>query len=469
MAKILVCISNAIYDDGYKIACFYDQFLNSLADSGNEVKVFIPNMFNEDVFCSDNQLRPNVNENKLRQDIKDFAPQLVITFNHATYHKILECTDCPIVIWDADLLPLWNQVDLIKKNLDRYIFFCFSEFGRHYINEQLGVPFNQTYLMENATSLKRKEQEQDVNISFIGTYFGTHRTISDYITHHSGEPGLLSVMDAIKKNPFIPKKDLEHIIGCKIDEIDEKLYTGFFSSENRINALNSISDLGLELYGDTGWLSLADILPSLSACYIRKKVYTALHNQDLYNRSKVCININHSQSVHGMPWRVFDIMATGGCLVSSFSSAIQKKLRKCVDIPMFENHYEARKLCKKLLKDSVWRNEIVSASNEYIDKYARWPMRFKQMEEIFGIKLCNNLKGGSLTILEPKFCNCFHVGNWSIGIRRKKKDSSKKDVRKGRSCNKRKMKKIKIKIWPRTYLELNKNHEETAKKVEVFR
>jgi len=207
--------------------------------------------------------------------------------------------------------------------------------------------------------------------------------------------------------------------------------------------LNAVNDLGLELYGDEGWLGLSATLPSLAARYVKKKMYTAKHNQDLYNRSKICININHSQSVHGMPWRIFDIMATGGCLVSAFSTAIRDELKKHVNIPMFNNHYEARELCRKLLKDNIWRKEIVAASNEYVDTYARWPMRFKQIEEIFGIKLCGCSKDGKLTLLKPEYNG---IGQWSFGIIRKEK------IRK----EKKKIDHIKIKIWPRTYLELKK-------------
>jgi hypothetical protein len=99
MAKILFAASNVHKNDGvYKLAGFYDQIVSSLVEEGNEVMLFFPNAFNVNVFSGENKLKNNVNEKKLRKDIKDFNPDLVISFNNANYNKILEVTDCPIAI-----------------------------------------------------------------------------------------------------------------------------------------------------------------------------------------------------------------------------------------------------------------------------------------------------------------------------------------------------------------------------------
>ncbi len=410
MAKILVCVSNSIYvDDKYRIACFYEQFLNSLKDSGNDLLVFIPNVFNENPFCSENELKNNNFSKQLNKEISEFNPDLVITFNYATYNKLLDCISCPIIIWDADLYPLWNQVDFIKKNVDKFTFFCFSRFGIKYASDFFNIKKSKIFHMASATNLRSFKVKKDVNISFIGTYFGLNYIISEYIKACSGSKVLFEIMNLIRNNPFISQKEIFKTIKSKksdkvskFKEIDEKFYSGFFSSENRINTLNNICDLGLSLYGDEGWLNIVDILPSLGACFAKEKIYSAKGNEDLYNRSKICININHSQSINGMPWRICDIMATSGCLISSYAPFIGELFKKYVKIPMYNNHYEARELCIKLLKDDVWRKEIVEGSNLAIKTEHRWDHRFKQMQEILGIQLINHDKKGNLKILEPK-------------------------------------------------------------------
>jgi len=48
---------------------------------------------------------------------------------------------------------------------------------------------------------------------------------------------------------------------------------------------------------------------------------------------------------------------------------------------------ETRDICKKLLSDDIWRNEIVQASKKFIDKNCRWHHRFKKMEEAINVPI----------------------------------------------------------------------------------
>jgi hypothetical protein len=402
-------------------------------------------------------------EKQLNKQISEFNPDFVITFNYATYNKLLDCVSCPIIIWDADLYPLWNQVDFIKKNVDRFTFFCFSHFGIKYASDFFNISKNKIFYVANATSLSSSHSKKDINISFIGTYFGSNGAISEYIKNHSGSKSLLKIMKLIRNNPFISQKQILNTIKSKkcdelleFTKINEKLYSGFFSSENRINTLNSICDLGLNLYGDEGWLSIVDILPSLSACFIKEKVYSAKGNEDLYNRSKICININHSQSIHGMPWRICDIMATSGCLLSSYSPFIDEIFKKYVKIPVYNNHFEARELCIKLLKDDIWRKDVVEGSNLAIETEHRWHHRFKQIEEILGIQLINKDKIGSMKILEPGKSLVEQLTNRIFDIRVDKiKSSEKNKVKKTESQPKNKdYFYFRTKIWPKRRLDI---------------
>jgi hypothetical protein len=401
----------------------------------------------------------------LQRHIISFDPELVITFNYATYYKLLDYVSCPIVIWDADLYHLWNQVEFIKNNVDRFTFFCFSDFGIKYARVFFNIKQSKIFLVENATSLKAEKLKKNVNISFIGTYFGSSRQIIDFITQYAGKKELFEILNFIKNNSQ-PKperiiKFMANNCGTLLAsflQIKPETYSGFFSSENRINALNSICDLGLELYGDRGWLSIANVLPSLAACYNRKVRYSAEDNQFLYNSSKICINISHTQSSYGMPWRVCDIMATSGCLISSYSHFIAKCFDKYVKIPMYHNQFEARELCVKLLKDEILRDDIVNGSNLAIKERYRWPMRFKQMEEIFGIPLINNDQEGSIRLIKP-----------SIRLVRVKIDTLSKSAIAKREISKSAIAKrenrnyyhFNMKIWPGKRLDIKimkKNH-----------
>ena len=103
MSKILFCISNALAtNNSYYITCFYDQFITALAENGNNVLVYVPNLFHTRTFASENTLKDNIDEDKLRKDIADFDPDLVISFNGSNYRKIFDCVSCPVLLYDAD-------------------------------------------------------------------------------------------------------------------------------------------------------------------------------------------------------------------------------------------------------------------------------------------------------------------------------------------------------------------------------
>lgn len=410
MAKVLLSLSNSLLHEGkFRICCFYEQIISELSKYGNDVLVFNPCLFNQGNFMSSNQLKPNISETDLRDKIKHFNPDLILSFNNANYSKILEITNCPIVVWNADLPYLWNQCDLIKRNVDRYTFFSFSDSLVIFENmkQSFGFKDTQCHFVRNATTIQAENIPQTINISFIGTYFGIEQTFCNIIKKYTFNQKLNDVSRAIYENPFVSKDILletlqdEKKLYHDFKKIREDSYISFFSNEKRIQTLLNISDLGLHFFGTKDWINLVDILPSLVLSFDPKCVYTAKDNQKIYNSSKISISINHCQAHDGIPWRVPDVMASNACLLSTRNNFINRHLAKHVKIPTFSNSFEARDLCKKLLKDATWRNDIVLASHKIIDQDWRWPHRFRQIEQIFNLKLINANKLGTVSILEP--------------------------------------------------------------------
>lgn len=406
MARIFISLSNAVpINNTFKPVCFYEQLVDSFVAEGNKVALFIPNKFNEATFNSENILKSNVDEAELRAEIKAFNPEVVLCFNNANYHDILNVTDCPVIVWDADSYPLWNQRELIKKNLDRYIFFSFAEYYRKIEKEYFNLKDTQSFLIEQGTSLKNKTRQKEFNISFIGSYFGIQPNVVSFVAKHCGKNDVIKLLKLIKENPFHQKsKFISSIYDVEMKTdfecFSEKDLTLFLSSENRTHILLNIADLGLALYGTDSWKNIANDFPSLAACYLPQQVFTAEENEGIYNSSRICININHDQARHGMSWRVPDILATDGCLVSSYSPIFEKRFNG-LKIPMFDNPFEARIICQKLLSDEKWRDDIVAASNDVINQKWRWHHRFKEMEQILNLKMTNLEEMGELKILEP--------------------------------------------------------------------
>lgn len=413
MSKILFCISNALAtNNSYYITCFYDQFITALAENGNNVLVYVPNLFHTRTFASENTLKDNIDEDKLRKDIEDFDPDLVISFNGSNYRKIFDCVSCPVLLYDADNYSLWNQKDFIKRNKEKYTFFSFSEYGRAEIKQAFSLKDEQIFYVPAATNLKNVKTEQTANISFIGSFFQINSNdLRNFIENNCGKKALFSVLNEIRQNPFVSSRTILEKYGSTFDDdmkeefrkTDEKSFTFLFSGQNRIAALYELCDMGLELYSNKDWNTITPYFPDIAACLNSRLIYSAEHNQEIYNRSKLCLNVVHSQSVNSMPWRVMDIMATNGCLMSERLPMIDKLFGKYVKIPMFETTHDVRALAQKLLKDDKWRADVVAGSNLAIEDGYRFEHRFKQMEQIFGVSLIDKTKRGSFSVLSPSF------------------------------------------------------------------
>ena len=407
MAKILICLSNSIKaNDEFQIPCFYEQLIESLKNCGNNILVFIPNYFNKNCYASENELRRDVSENELRTSIKDFNPDLVITFNNATYSKLLEITDCKIIIWNADTESFWNQIETVKKNKDRYVLFSFSKSYIEDLKKFLDFGNDQCFAVYQATNLKNLSIEKDKNISFIGTPFGTREEIRNIIKKFCANNDLIRVIEKIHQNPFIKKEELIKEISdidfiSEFEKIHEMYYRDFYSAFDRYYVLMSVCELGLHLYGPEHWNCFDPFLTILSAYFHNEVIFSAKQNEIIYNQSKLCLNVIHPQSALGMPWRVPDVMASSGVLVSSYLPFVKKQFYQYVDIPMFDNIYDCRQLCQRLLKDEKWRADIVAGSNAAVEAEWRWEKRFKQMEEILGIPLFNSGYCGSVSVLKP--------------------------------------------------------------------
>ena len=105
-------------------------------------------------------------------------------------------------------------------------------------------------------------------------------------------------------------------------------------------------------------------------------------------------------------WTCISVSKSG--LVSKYSSKGQRVSRLSeftkgyVNIPMYNDAFEARDLCKKILNDEVYRKEIVEGSQKCIEEKGRWYHRFKEIEEVINVKLTNPPK--------MKLLNLFNKG-----------------------------------------------------------
>jgi len=385
MSNILVLFSQPILDakNPKGIICFYESFISELRKNSNNVKcVNIYSINNVDFECISN--------------IKQFNPDIIFAFNNRITESIIKNTDCPICIMNADGLDMWSNVHLIKQYIDRYYLFSFWHGWEQTEYENLGLDKKHIASLHMATSIHAKCLEKTANISFIGSVF----------MQPSKQAAELYENNAVLRN------DAQQVLyngNIDFDKFFERYKSDFNNDilqcyplfDPRLFILNSVTDLGLDLYG-LGWDKLPDEYMFLKSVYKKQPICTLDDNERIYNSSHVNISISHPQCKgYAFPWRVFDIMASNGLLISSYSGLLEKMTKGHVKIPMYKSPYVARDLCKYALENPKYCKDIIAASNEFIEKKARWDDNLQKIQEITKTKIINKSqkKHGDLDII----------------------------------------------------------------------
>jgi len=403
MAKILFSTIGFGIKELY---CYYDQFTKALEEAGNEVLVMTSDRIIRNGWSSNNHFS-DVDEVKLNEYIKNFAPDLVIAANNVLYNHVPKIVDCPIVVFGADKAVGFADKEDLRKNANRYHFIYETPDCGKQIEDLFSPKSSRMIMMPTATNIRAESLEQSTNISFIGTNFNFTHKFKEHFLQKSDQKlteKFRQFYDLYKNNSRdgivgnLDKLGFNQDVVGKIGDLD---LLNIMSGNKRVQTLAAIVDLGLELYGHDNWIDVVDFSFELMLAYRREKIVTAKQNQDLYNRSKIAINLSHEQALDNFSWRVRDIMASNACLVSDYRKNLEVYFGKYVKIPTFNNAFEARDLCQKLLKDELWRSEIVKGCQLAIEEEHRFSYRLRDMEQALGVKLLNDGRDGSITFLNP--------------------------------------------------------------------
>lgn len=412
MAKILVSsFSNVTWTKKHYLDAYIEGFINCLVRCGNNVlSARLNAIFRDPATCV---IYDYINQDKIKNKIKQFNPDLIITFNNVfPCNDILSYTDCPVAFFASDSPAFFSNQDLIKKYIDRYYFFNFSNDTIKSIPDWF--PFvdpKRLILFGHATDLRRTDLNQDINVSFVGslgnwdaalvTYF---KIIYDTFYKTGNEEILQEInkvkdiffeeLDAFKEDPLKKSETPLPYTNAKFNVKMGQSAITLLTANLRFKLLSELTDLGLKIFSYP--VSFPEVLLynyELFRCFDYRSVVSLEHITDVYNRSKISLNLPHAHAFEGFSWRVCDILASGGLLLSDERPDLIRITKKYVDLPMYKSPAEARTLITKFLKDEAHRKEIVLACNEMVDKECRFEPRFKMMSEIVKINLFTDTPG----------------------------------------------------------------------------
>jgi hypothetical protein len=396
MAKIFISFFDGIVDKNNPnaMSCHYESLLMELKKAGNDVLYFNHKVWNKNFGKA---------PSNFIEKIKLFNPDFIISFDNRCFN-LAKDFDCPIIIWEADSFLYFSNIEDIKKNPNRYIYIVGQSVLVEKIKSTFSITSPNVYYLPSATSICSENLPQKTNISFIGTKFNSPDIVSEFMHKNPSKSEINQFKQAlslVEKYPFLLDQEVFKKLNITstniLDCFTVKSAIATLSVKNRTQILATAADLGLEIYGPESWMDDLLAEPNLVLSYQNRLVYTLKQNQDIYNSSKISININHAQAQTGFSWRVCDIMASNSCIVTDPKKDLEL-LFPNIKIPTFNNRYDAYRVCKKLLKDENLRYDIVKSCQEIINKKYRYSHLFNHLSQILGIKLVLN-KNGHLTRL----------------------------------------------------------------------
>lgn len=403
MARVIVShFSGIMVNNVWRSAVFYDGLVDALLKAGHDVLQIITNDFIMGAWFGSNRLRPEIDRDAVERAIRDFDPDLIISFNNSTLDMLAGITDAPFIVWDADTIQYFNDRENLIKNKDRYVFFAFSSAGYREFREVLSPAPNRVHRMRAATAVEACEISFRDNISFIGTYFHAHRNVLIAAQKHLGAVQKL-IRGIDEKNESTFKTMCKELgVDARAWRVDNSLLASACSGARRNQIVSAVAPLGLRIFGPPSWINVLNFSVDAFLAYDRRLAFSLAHNEEIYNRSKLSINASLGQIASGYPWRVPDIMASNACLISDRKQDLLDDFGKHVDLQTYESPSEAYEVCKALLEDEIKRQDIVAASQEAIANGFTWAQRVREIFEITDVQHYVSAKTlGQYKILDP--------------------------------------------------------------------
>lgn len=369
-----------------RIPLFYENFIRELKNRGYKIYAFVTDQ-------DSHNYRGDIPSEIKQIFSREFC--VCILFNNS-FWDISKIVECPIVIYDVDSPEYLFNKEAIKNNVDRYRFIENQYENEKVLINEYNVKKTNILVLPFFTGIEAENLNFSRNIVFIGSRFiqpnqkTVTQRISEIVDNGYEQKLLIDFYKEFIKDPF-KKGELLEVLKSSINS---EAYNFLNSPEIihecsdyvRVSVLNSICDLGLEIYGDNTWKKDLYNQPLLRLSYVDTPIFSIAQNQELYNSSKLSININHLQARSSFSWRVFDVMASNSCLVTEFQPSL-KSICKGIDLPMYENLFDARNLCKKLLLNENMRKDIVCKCQELVNQKYRFENIFDDFAKFSGIIL----------------------------------------------------------------------------------
>ena len=350
---------------------------------------------------------PGVSEDKLIRHIKSIRPAFVLSTNRGGItRRMMEELDCPIISWLVDHVPFMHHgsdSSTLFGARDHVVVSASAMVAA--IEERYPAVAGRAHFLPFATRIGDFQQPSkdvpdmpDINVSFVGTFFYGNEFLL-LLRRYRNDARIASALLAAARTV---ERDFKSDIRVVVDELGlsevladngvavESLHMAIAnvaSMNKRIRALDAVADLGLVLWGTDNWIDAAAYSLPLLRCYrFGEFIRTREQLNDVYRRSRIAVDMPHVQAIGGLPYRVFDILASPALLITEYhpQSDLFRLFGKEAPIPTYRNVEDLRRLVQHYLADEDERRNLVAECNKLVASGFSFMDRVRELFQIAG-------------------------------------------------------------------------------------
>jgi Glycosyl transferases group 1 len=384
----------------------FDPFMSSLIEAfeaqGARLHVIRTNDLVDHLGAT--SLSRRVSEGTLIRHIKSIRPAFILSTNRGGITgRMTEELDCPIISWLVDHVPfkhdggdsrtLFGPRDHVVVSASAMV---------PAIEKRYPALAGRTHFLPFATREGDRREPgnsaPDINVSFVGTFFYGHDflvLLRRYRNDARISSALLAAASAVERDfrsdieGIVDKLGLSEVLADNHVAIEDlhMAIANVASMNKRIRALDAIADLGLVLWGTDNWIDAAAYSLPLLRCYrFGEFIKTREQLSEVYRRSRVAVDVPHVQAVGGLPYRVFDILASPALLITEYhpESDLFRLFGKNAPVPTYRNTDDLRRIVQHYLANEDERRAVVEKCNALVANGFHFTDRVRELFQIAG-------------------------------------------------------------------------------------
>jgi hypothetical protein len=382
---------------------YFGSFARAFAELGIELEIVFANELLEPGRGMAS-LHPLADEARLLAAIRKRRPDFIFSVNNAgTTPAVTAEAGVPVIKWLVDDIP--------------HLFFHKGEAAEAFGNGETIVCYSSTL----AAEVERAFPQSRGRVSFIS--HGTNLRPSDF-TGTRGELPVSFVGSCLDWRPLVRVLEVgkKHgaagemlawlattrsdyaSVGAKWapspalraalaeDGMGElhfrRLLSDVATTQDRVEGLRRVADLGLHLYGNALWLETLSGTSQLAEHYeFTRPVDSHRRLMEVYGASRISVNIPNVQNCAGLAARVFDVMASPSLLVTQYhpDSDLFRLFGEDCPVPMYRDLDDLRRICSHFLAHEEERLDLVRRCNLLIGETFALSGRLREMLALAGL------------------------------------------------------------------------------------